>query len=448
MNRRGFLKTAASAAAVSAGCSRRAALPDMLLIVTSQQHADTFRSSPALSTLAGRGVSFENAYCAAPASGPSRAALLTGRMPSESGVVRNGQAIRAGIPNLGEWLREQAGYQTYYAGKWNLPRTYQEPLPGFDVLPGGIEGQGSLGDAAVSRACQCFLRNRRDASPFLLVVSLHQPSDIGEWLRLNAVDPGELPYPEIRDELPPLPDNFGYEAIEPKFLQELRQSREPVHGNWSEQHWRYYLWSYRRYVEMVDGEVGRILDAVDDTGRDRNTVEIFTADHGEGLGHHRMVREASPYDESSKVPLVIAWPGRPVEGRRDAASVVSAVDIVPTLAELAGVAAPPGAVGSSLLPLVEDSAARDGYVVTEIPPNIGRTVRTRRYKYVTFAGDTVDQLFDIDEDPGETRNLADNSALASVLEEHKRLLRDWGARLEPAPNLPNEDVWWHVSAQV
>lgn len=444
MNRRGFLKTTA-ASALAAGCSTAGERPNVVLIVTSHQHADTLRWMPSLTGLAGRGVSFENAYCASPESGPSRAATLTGRMPSETGVIEDGGAIRSGIPNLGEWLQTEAGYATYYAGQWDLPRPYQEPLPGFEALPGGIAGQGSLSDPPISRACESFLSHQRGSEPFLLVVGLHQPGDIAEWLRLNAADPGRLPYPEIRDELPPLPENFDHESIEPRFLQELRQSREPAMGNWSDERWRYYLWSYRRYIEMMDGELGRILDALDNPGRGRDTAVIFASDHGEGLGSHHMVRAGTSYEESLRIPLVVAWPGRIDAGEMDTTTLASAADVVPTLAEMIGIDPPAGVVGNSVLSAnAGAAAAEDRYIVCEIPPNIGRVVRTRRYKYVTYAGDTVDQLFDVLEDLGETWNLASDAGLASVLEEHKALLRDWEARLEPAPGLPNESAWWRV----
>jgi choline-sulfatase len=158
-----------------------------------------------------------------------------------------------------------------------------------------------------------------------------------------------------------------------------------------------------------------------------------------------MAGAGSSYEESLRVPLVVAWPGRIAAGVRDEASLASTVDIVPTLAAMAGVEASPGAVGRSLLPEADEEAATDErYVVCEIPPNVGRTVRTRRYKYATYAGDTVDQLFDILEDPGETRNLATAAGFSAVLEEHKALLRNWESRLNPVPGLSNDSAWWRV----
>ncbi|MCP5109617.1 MAG: sulfatase-like hydrolase/transferase, partial [bacterium] len=401
MRRRDFLKTTGGAAAISSmGCGA-AARPNILLIVTDQQHLDTIAHhgnphvrTPALDHLAQRGTSFVNSYCPDPVCSPSRSAIFTGRMASEADVAGNGRHIRADIPNVGQWFRENSAYETVYAGKWHLPRSYQDTIAGFDVLPGGIGGQGNVGDTCVSRACEGFLRNRSKPNPFLLVASFMQPHDICEWLRLNMDDPGELRYPEIREQLPPLPENFDYDPIEPKAIQQRRLRNEPAKGGWTREHWRFYRWSYYRHIEMVDGEIGRILEAIEDTGRANSTLVLFTSDHGEGMGHHQMVRKSSSYDESSKVPLLVSWPGELAADHHDTDNVVSGVDLVPTMCDVAGIPPPPGAVGHSLCPLAAGAAApaTDGHIVTEIPVNIGRIVRTRDYKFISYAGDTVEQL--------------------------------------------------------
>ena len=157
-----------------------------------------------------------------------------------------------------------------------------------------------------------------------------------------------------------------------------------------------------------------------------------------------MVRKSSSYDEAAQVPLLASWPGEFSTDHHDTEHVVSGVDLVPTMCDVAGIPPPPGAVGHSLRPLLEGSAApaTDGHIVTEIPVNIGRVVRTRDYKFISFAGDTVEQLYDMNTDPGETTNLASSGSHASVLDDHKKLLREWESRLDPAPDLPNADAWW------
>ena len=225
-NRRTFFEaTAGAIVAASAGApalsGQTSAKPNLLLILTDQQHLDTIAAggnpylrTPALDSLKRRGVSFTQSYCPNPICSPSRGSIFSGRMASESGVPKNGRPIRKGVPNIGQWFRENSDYETVYAGKWHLPRSYTSHIPGFRVLPGGIGGQGNVGDTAVSLACQAYLRNRRLNKPFLLTASFMQPHDICEWLRLNAESRDDLRYPELAADLPPLPDNFEYDAAE------------------------------------------------------------------------------------------------------------------------------------------------------------------------------------------------------------------------------------------
>lgn len=446
-SRRGFLK-AGAAAALSASCSLGARRPDVLLIVAAGHHAgavgyrvDGGARTPSLDRLARRAIDFTSAYCAAPAAGPSLAALLTGRMPSETGVYSDGQVVRAGIPNLGGWLREQAGYDTVWAGEWNLPEAYQGRIAGASVLPSGITGDGGLSDAGVSQACEAFLRNRLDPAPLLMGVRLGQPGSIDEWLRHVGNDSSAWFDPPTRDALPGLPANFDYEAVEPRMLQQLRQAGVPARRDWSVDQWRRYLWSYDRCVEAVDGEIGRLLDEIENSGRGENTVIVFTSDRGEGLARHQLAGGGSSYEESVRVPLLISWPSRLAEGAGRSADPVSAIELVPTVCAAAGVPPPPGVVGRSLLSEGE-SEQHEGFVVIEIPPNAGRGVRAGRYKLVSYADDTVDQLYDLQADPGETRNLAGDVGYAEILNDLRSRLSEWEAGLDAAPDLPGEDSWW------
>jgi len=458
MGRRSFVKASGGAAAALAGGSMsctsltsvRSSKPNILVIVTDQQHMDTISAggckyveTPAMDWLKTRGVSFDLSHSANPVCSPARSAIWTGRTPSETGVYVNGRPIRSDIPNLGQWFSQHTEYETVYAGKWHLPRTHSHFIPGFNVLHTGIGGQGNLGDTGTSRACEGFLHNRSSRRPFLMVASFMQPHDICEWLRLNTHVPAELRYPELVGELPPLPANFEFDAREPAYLKQLRQGREPFVGGWDKRHWQYYLWSYYRHIEMVDGEIGRVLDALDDTGYERDTVIVFVSDHGEGLGRHQMVRKSSPYNEATKVPLMVSWPGHIPANRTDTTHLVTGRDIMPTLCEYAGISPPGSMRGTSLVPVFEGGSGHS-YVVTEVPGNRGRVVRTQRYKYIKYAGDPVDQLFDMQSDPGETVNLAAGSQYASVVAEHKRLLREWESRLDVAPKVPNPDAFREV----
>ena len=460
LDRRSFIKASGAATyGLAVGSSTAGAVttdrrrPNILLLLTDQQHIDTIAAggcpyvqTPAMDRLAADGTSFRLSYSANPVCSPARSSILTGRTPSETGVYTNGKSIRASIPNLGQWLGEKGGYDAVYAGKWHLPGSYATSIRGFDVLHTGIGGQGNVCDSAVSLACEGFLRNRLTSDPFLMVASFMQPHDICEWLRLNRDVPGELRYPELADELPPLPDNFEFDAREPARVKSTREKNEPTKGGWTPEHWRYYLWSYYRHIEMVDGEIGRVADALRDTGQAENTLIVLTADHGEGLARHQMVRKSSPYDEAMKVPMIVVPPGGLTEGRTDSSHLVSGLDVMPTLCDYAGLGAPDNMRGRSLRAATEaDPVDLDHYVVTEINNDSGRIVRTPRYKYVSYRGDPVDQLFDMHSDPGETRNLAGETQYALTVAEHRELLLNWERRLEVAPNVPASDAWWRVA---
>ncbi len=456
MTRRDFLRIggAATAGLLSAGAASSVAwaqrsTPNVLVIITDQQHINALSaagctdiSTPAMDSLATRGTRFVHSISANPLCSPARSALFTGRTSCEASVPVNGRPIRSGIPNLGQWLSDQAGYETVYAGKWHLPAGATHFIPGFRVIATGIGGQGNLGDTAVSSACEGWLHNRTSTDPFLLIASFLQPHDICQWLRLNSSRMDELPVAEIADELPPLPANFGFDAREPETVSSRRSGNEGVSHGWSEEQWRYYLWCYYRHVEMVDAEIGRVLRGLDESGHAEDTLVIFTADHGEGTAHHQMTRKNLLYEEALAVPLVVALPGEIAAGRADAAHVASGLDITPTICDFAGVDAPPNMRGRSLRPVLEERVTTwREYCVAEVQNNTGRAVRTDRFKYITYAGDPVEQLFDMVEDPGELNNLADNATHAPVLADHRRLLREWESRLDVAESIPNRDAW-------
>lgn len=458
IDRRGFLKasgaataglaTAASPAVLSAGPG--ANRPNVLVIMTDQQHFDTIAGAgnphlqtPALDQLRKRGASFEISYTANPVCSPARASLLTGRTSCETGVYSNGIPVRPTIPNLGQWLGEKASYESVYAGKWHLPQSYATTMPGFRVIHTGIGGAGYLCDQGVSMACGAFIRNRKATSPFMMFTSFMQPHDICEWLRLNMNNPGGLRYPEIAGDLPPLPPNFGHDPREPETLRKIRERNEPSRGSWSAEQWRYYRWSYYRHIEMVDGEIGRILQALRDSGQDENTIIVFTSDHGEGMGHHQMVRKSSPYDEASRVPLMISYPGRIKADIRDASHPASGIDVMPTLCDYLGIDTPPNMRGKSLRPFL-DGREIEGheFTVTESNNDTGRMVRTHRFKYVTYRSDPIDMFFDMQKDPGESRNLAADPAYADIVRRHRTMLTQWESRLDVAPNVPKSTAWW------
>ena len=442
--RRDVLKAAALAAAAAAVPSASHAArapratgapprPNILLIVCDQLGLDAIGAhgcqdvrTPNLDALVAGGTTFLESHSTSPVCSPARSSIMTGLMPAETGVISNGRPIHRTRPNLGQWFGAR-GYETVYCGKWHLPGGYQPKVPGFHTLPAG-KGQGDLNDTIVSHACEAYIRSRpkdRDSKPWLMVASFMQPHDICYWGNVRMLRmPNGLPFKQLRDKLPKLPPNNTSRPKAPKWLDGRRVD------DYSPQQWQYYLYIYARMIEMLDADVGRLLRAVEDTAQADNTIVVFTSDHGDGRGRHRHVSKWYPYDEAMKVPLVVSCPGRIARGV-DRAHLVSGTDIMPTLCDYAGIDTPKLCTGMSLRPLLEGRDAKwRPYLVADYGP-AGHIVRTARYKYSTYKGDPVEQLFDMQADPWEMKNLYEDAKVASVMAEHRKMLAEFQSKLRP-----------------
>ena len=446
-DRRQFLQ-ASAAGAVAAGLapSLQAAegpalagsKPNFLFVVCDQLGLDAIAAhgcpdvhTPNIDRLIRRGVTFTESHSTNPVCSPARSTMFTGRMPVETGVISNNRAIHPSCPNMGQWL-DAAGYDSYYCGKWHIPHGYPTEIAGFNVLPVGA-GQGGLVDTVVSRWSESFLKSRNSKKPFCFVASLMQPHDICYWaIQGPYLVPEKLPFPILKDKLPELPPNNKSRPAAPAKLDGL------AYKGFSDEQWRYYLYIYYRQVEMVDTEIGRILDALEDSGQADNTIVVLTSDHGDGRGRHSHVQKWYPYDESVKVPMIVSCPGKVAEGVVDTEHLVSGLDILCTMSDYAGLDSPPDSQGRSLRPILEQKppTAWREFVASE-HHFIGRMLRTKRYKYVRYAGDPVEQLFDLEADPWEMKNLYQEARVADVLADHRKMLDAWEASLKPVEPMPD-----------
>ncbi|MCL5746229.1 MAG: sulfatase-like hydrolase/transferase [Acidobacteria bacterium] len=442
MNRRNFLRVA-GAGAVGAGMPAIAKPdhPNILFINADQLnitalsgHGCRHVATPNIDRLMRRGTSFRNSYTTNPVCCPARSGWFSGRPSSETGAPGSIQ-LRPELPDLGQWLGAR-GYETVYAGKWHIKGHNVEKS--FHYLTPGT-GMGENGDGSVSRAAEGFLRSHNGSKPFFLTLGFLQPHDICYWIMRHYYDIGKLPCPEIAGELPPLPPNYNFDRREPEHISQGTRGGGAAHKSaekWGELHWRYYLWSYYRHVEMVDAEVGRVLDALEDSSFARNTLVIFTADHGEGMANHRMVIKGYLYDAAARVPLIVSWPGALPEGVQDHTHLVSGMDFAPTVCDFAGAEAMPKARGLSLRPLLEKRGApQREYVATEAAGH-GQMIRTAEYKYICYPDDPVTQLFDVKNDPWETRNVITEAKYAGALGAMQKHKTDWDSRLERYPGAP------------
>jgi choline-sulfatase len=146
-----------------------------------------------------------------------------------------------------------------------------------------------------------------------------------------------------------------------------------------------------------------------------------------------MVTKGYLYDEAAKVPLVVRWPGQIAEGKRETEHLVSGLDFAPTVCDYAGIPTPPNVRGQSLRPLLEGTSTAWREFVVASSAITGRMVRTPQYKYITYRDDPVDQLFNMADDPWETKNLSGEAKYESVIQDHCKLLADWEAPFELAP---------------
>jgi arylsulfatase A-like enzyme len=420
ISRRGFLAAAAPAVL------RGAQPPNIVLIMTDQQTHDGMScagnkwvNTPAMDSLAREGTRYSTAYCAYPVCSPSRSTVFSGALPHETQVMVNGRAIRAGLPTLGE-VFSKAGYNTVYGGKWHLPKSF-DGMTGFTKIAGG-SALGMRMDTPLADKCVEWI-GQKPKEPFLLVASFMNPHDVCQWIRDHA---GACAHPSM-DGFPAVPRNVDVDPNEPECIQyhrsegyDLMSEAVGIASKWTTDEFRHYQHDYYRMVEQVDRELGRVLAALRASKRMENTLVAFCSDHGEGMGAHRWVQKASFYEESARVPLILAGPGVP-SGRVNA-NLASLEDLMPTFCETAGIRVPESCTGQSLL------KSHRKFVTSELrygdPSREGRMLRTDRYKYVAFnSGRNPEQFFDLSRDPGETNNLANNTSARKELSAHRVMLK-------------------------
>lgn len=412
--------------------------------MTDQQTADAMSNAgnknlntPAMDRLAANGVRFTKAYCAQPLCTPSRTAIFSGKMPYETGFVGNAPE------KDGQWsdsllvmgkILKNGGYKSGYVGKWHLPiPTTKVNQHGFDY----IENTNFLdyNDAATPSFCARFLKENKN-NPFLLVASFLNPHDICEWARGDAMKMDVLadaPPPHL---CPELPANWGIPADEPKIVREQQKVSFRTYPtvNWTGDQWRQYRWAYNRLVEKVDVYIGMLLASLKKYGLEKNTIIIFTADHGDGYAAHRWNQKQILYEESAKVPFIVSKLGE-WKPRVDDMLVCNGIDIIPTIGGFTGVKLPSYLKGVDLSKRIAapNQQLRDTLVIeTDFADNEqlmginGRAVITRDFKYIVYnKGEIREQLFDLSKDPGEMKNLAVDKAYAKKLKSMRSYLKHW-----------------------
>ena len=426
--RREFLKASglglAAAALPPPARAATPSRPNVVFVLADQWRAsatgyagDPNVKTPNLDRLAGESVRFTNAVSCCPVCTPYRAALLTGRYPTTTGMFMNDLALPPGETGLGEAFKA-AGYDTAYIGKWHVDghgrRSFIPPerRHGFEYwkaaecdhdYPKSHYYAGSSPEIrywdgydayAQTRDAQAYIRGHaREGKPFVLVVSFGTPHFP------HATAPEELKalYPSEKLTIAP---NVP-EARRPAVLKELP--------------------GYYGHCTALDRCVGDLVRTLDEAGIAKDTILVFTSDHGEMMGAHgiRPRQKQHPWDESVHVPFLLRYPALHGAAGRMSATPIDTPDILPTLLGLAGLPIPTAIEGEDLSACVRGAPDRDrAALIMSVAPFIPglreyRGVRTSRYTYVRdLQGPWL--LFDNAADPFQQTNLAGAPAATEI----------------------------------
>ena len=444
INRRDFLKavTGTTASLVlselvlgqEAQVSRPAARrPNVLLIVSDNQRPDTIAAlgnryikTPNLNRLVEEGFSFNNAYFMGSTSGatcmPSRTMLMTGRTLFRVPLTEMSEEEEAtrpvtGMPILPKLMKE-AGYNTLRTGKWgNYPRFAAQEFHTNIVVARSVNGSERHANNAID-----FLRRQTLGKPFFLYVAFAAPNDphvgpgVAPQKYRDMYKPGDVPVPP--NYLPMHPFDNGEMIIRDELLASWPRTKEEIQR---------HLAGYYSVITYMDHEIGRILQALKETGQYDNTIVIFASDTGTAIGSHGLIGMQNLYEHSVGVPLIFSGPGI-VKGETSDA-LVYLFDIFPTICNLVGLAIPEGVDGKSLGSIMNGKAKSVRDSLFTAYKDVQRAVRDERWKLIRYPQIKKTQLFDLENDPHETKDLSGGPAYAAKVKEMMALLRKWQQRL-------------------
>ncbi len=472
--------------------------PNVLWITTDRQRGDTlgcagnpFVSTPNLDALAASGVRFEQAYCQSPICSPSRASFMTGRYPGTTRLNRNGQCLPAS-EKLVSRLFADAGYLCGHAGKMHLapasPQVghwserriddgysfYQwsmhhndaelspwsawldaqgvkyraEPVEGSRYVQFGLPSRHSNVSWIADQVIGFIRGSARVRKPWFCTMGIedpHNPFDPPrEYLERYLPRLGEIPLPRYSPG--ELDDKPRAQRIDQKGVWGSGKGSFAFTDMSDDDH-RLIRAAYWAQIDHIDAMVGRVLAALRDLGQDGNTIVVFHSDHGEMLGDHGIYFQGAYfYPEMLRVPLIVSWPGGTAGGRRSSA-MVELVDLAPTLLEAAGLPAWAGMQGRSLWPMLSGAAQLERHresVYAEyhqaIPSGYkpdgayATAVRTGRCALSRCHREDDGELYDLERDPGEQRNLwRDPEALPARAQMLALLCDRMAGTIDPLP---------------
>ncbi|MEN9576283.1 MAG: hypothetical protein RL514_4138 [Verrucomicrobiota bacterium] len=438
-------------------------------------YGDPLASSPNLDRLAKRGVRFERAYCQYPLCNPSRSSFLSGLRPDTTRVYENATHFRQTVPDAQTLPQtfQRAGYSVVRAGKlyhYGVPA--QIGTDGFDDAP---SWQRTINPSGRDKAEEKAILNYTPKIGLGAALAWHATagdgtdhtdgmiaSEVIQLLEAHAAQPDKPFFIACGFFRPHVPCVASQKFFDLHPLEKFALPKEPLEhlakipavsplvkpSNYgvADPDLRNFLRAYYASVSQMDAQVGRVVDALDRLKLADKTIIVFLSDHGWLLGEHGgQWQKRSLFEESARVPLVIALPGNAANGQTSPRP-VELVDLHPTLADLCGLPLHPKLEGKSLKPLLTNpQAAWDKPAFTQITRNaevslavgvdpmkkslMGRSIRTDRWCYIEWdEGRAGTELYDAQADPKQYRNLADDPRHSAAVEELRAKLRTHAAR--------------------
>jgi len=460
--------------------------PNLLFLLTDEQRRETlgcygndYVQMPQLNRFAESACVFDDAHCVNPVCTPSRGCMLTGLYPHAHGAWHNNVPLHADARCLPELLPEpmRRDYRVEYHGKWHLgdelyaQHGYERMISIEDIywqhfsdgrdkadrsdyhhqllsegFTLGNDVQFRRESAArlpeqyckprflADRACE-FIRQHRDR-PWMLTVSMLEPHMPFLGPRDGQYDPADVPLFSNHDHVPDAAPEHAPPRVVLDRLNHLREHSYEDRDLSNEAGWRRITSQYLGLCSLIDTYMGRILDTLRSCGLDDNTIVVFTSDHGEMMGSHRLLQKQLLYREATRVPWLVRLPGQ-CDGRR-LTGPVSQIDLVPTLLDLMGAPLPEHLHGRSLAEPLRSGGdveltdrASPCVVVQDDPGMVTRSLVSPdgwRYSYYAPTDrhpDVECELYDLTADPGERRNLAADPAHADRIADMHGQLRAW-----------------------
>jgi arylsulfatase A-like enzyme len=398
---------AARAAQAQAGKHR----PNVLFLFADDQRADGLAAlgnpvlkTPQLDRLVQRGMNLRNAYCLGsnrPAvCSPSRNMLLSGRAYFRwQGVMAS-----ADEPNFPTSMKA-AGYETYHHGKKsNTALPIQARFEHDKYVNDNYDRTNGQPCRDIANDAIAFLEGRHDPRPFFMYLAFSNPHDprVADEEYRRLYDERLIPLP--KNYLPQHPFDNGEMAVRDERLAPWPRTESEI---------RKQLHDYYAVISAMDHHIGRLLAKLDELGLRDNTIIIYSADHGLGMGSHGLMGKQSLYDTHMKPPLIFAGPGIKT-GESDA--LVYLLDIFPTVCDLVGAPIPPGLDGRSFADVLRGKTthARDQLFLAY--RDVQRAIRDDRWKLIRYPQVNITQLFDLKNDPDEMHNLAADPKQAGRVE--------------------------------